>query len=202
MGPMSLRSLMGTLAKPGISGPWPLLLVLGALLSLGGCAGQRGTEVWVTRLRDSNLVSRTKLPICISNESDNLVKRERMNICIRAIKKQGIAIARADDAPCLAATLTFKETTIGQEGECTSYPFGAPGWVLKSECSSHPVQQYSLKLVLADPDDEKTVLESYVVTDARVTNFNSATISALCGGAFHKHPQVIRGELVRLNAGK
>jgi hypothetical protein len=178
-----------------------LLLVLGALPSLGGCAGRQGTEVWVTRLRDSNLVSRTKLPICISNDSDNLVKRERMNTCIRAIKKQGIAIASGDGTPCLAATLTFKENTVGEEGECTHYPVGV-GWVRKSECSSHPVQQYSLKLVLADPNDEKTVLESYVVSDAGVTNFNSATISALCGGAFHKYPQVIRGELVRLNTGK
>ncbi|MBN2577107.1 MAG: hypothetical protein JXP73_21270 [Deltaproteobacteria bacterium] len=156
----------------------------------------------MTRLRDSNLVSRTKLPICVSNDSDNLVKRERMNTCIRAIKKQGIAIASGDGTPCLAATLTFKETTVGQKGECTSYPFGPTGWVRKAECSSHPVQQYSLKLVLADPNDEKTVLESYVVTDARVTSFNSATISALCAGAFHKYPQVIRGELVRLNTGK
>lgn len=204
MGGMHWRLLTGSLSKPGISGPWPLLLVLGALLSLDGCAGHRqpGTQVWVTRLRDNNLVSRTELPVCISNDSDSLAKRQRMETCIRAIKKQGIAIARDNGTPCLAATLTFRETTVGEEGECTSYPFGATGWVRKSECSSHPVQQYSLKVVLADPNDEKTVVESHVITDAGRTGFDSAAISALCRGAFHKYPQAMRGELVRLDAGK
>jgi hypothetical protein len=198
---MSVRSLVGSLAQAGIPVAW--LLVLAASLSLGGCAGtaKSGRLVVVTRLRDSQLVGRTQLPICIANQSENLAKRERMNICIRAIKNQGIAIAPDGGTPCLAATLTFKETTIGEEGECTSYPFGA-GWMRKSECSSHPVQQYSLKLVLADPDDERTVLESYVATDAGRTGFDSTAVSALCKGAFHKYPQVVRGETVRLGAGK
>lgn len=198
---MPLRFLIASLAKPRVSGPWLSLLVLAASLSLSGCAGQPGTLVRVTRLRDSKLVSRTELPICISNESNSLLKRQRMSTCIRAIKKQGIAIAR-EGTPCLAANLTFKEITIGEAAQCTSYPSGGMGWVRTAECSSHPVQQYSLKVVLVAPDDDSTVLESYAVTDAGEAGFDSASISALCGGAFHEYPQVVRGELVRLNPGK
>jgi hypothetical protein len=175
-----------------------LLLVLGTSLAVSGCAGKPERFAKVTRFQDKQRVSRTQLPICPLGESDSLAKRHRLDTCMRAIKNQGIAVAQDDRQPCLTATIGFASRHEGNEGECTtSYP-RAPYVVAKSDCSSRPVYQYSLKLVLSDPEDAATVLESYVVTEGAEGGLD-ATISTLCRGAIYKYPKTMRGALITLD---
>ncbi len=174
-----------------------MALLLGCTVA-SGCAqkAKPGRLVKVTRFRDDQHVSRTKLPICPANEPASLAERNRIDACVRAIKSQGVAVAPDDSRPCLAATLIFTAIDTGVEGECTSYP---SGWGAEAECTSRSVYQYTLKLVLIDPEDEATVLESYVVTPAGKAGFDNSSVVALCRGAFHRYPQPMRGEMVRLD---
>jgi hypothetical protein len=116
-----------------------------------------------------------------------------------AIKKRGIAIAKDNREACLPASMTFAVETTGVEGNCQSRP-GMLGF--SSKCSSRAVYQYSLKLVLSDPEDGSPVLESYVATDGGTAQPNSAITYALCRGAVYRYPHAVPSQWVTIDMEK
>jgi hypothetical protein len=159
-------------------------------LFVAGCAGGHATRVaTVTRFRGS--VGEAKLPICDSVSAESLAERHWSEICLAVAKKKRMAVATSTEQRCLEASMTWDSEVIGTEADCSR------GWGVS--CKSQAQYRHTLKLVLADPDSQKPVVESRTWTRSDKADLTDLSVYTLCSAAFFHYPQVMHDEKVAIN---